>query len=64
MTHVASLLYCMQDNLANSGTGDTPSGGLAWVHRALDEAGFETTSSPSESGYRVFLARKPVSTQD
>lgn len=58
VTHTAALLYCMQDNLANGGTGHTPSGGLGWAEEALSAAGFSTTSHESETGYRVFHARK------
>jgi hypothetical protein len=60
LTHVSALLYCMQDYLAAGGHGETPSDGLGWVEAAFDAAGFETTSFGSETGYRVFVGTKPV----
>jgi SAM-dependent methyltransferase len=59
IAHTAGLLYCLQDNLAAGGRGETPSDGLVWVEEALEAAGFRTESIASETGYRVFVATKP-----
>jgi hypothetical protein len=59
LTHASGLLYCMQENLAAGGTGETSSTGLGWVTSALADAGFGavTAFDDSETGFRVFLAR-------
>ena len=57
--HAAGLMYCLQENLANGGTGTTPSFGLDWVDAALTEAGFSSIAHhDSETGYRIFLATR------
>ncbi|GAB3866491.1 hypothetical protein GCM10028801_38820 [Nocardioides maradonensis] len=57
VAHAAALMYCLPENLANGGTGETPSVGLGWLERALADAGFaEVTSFVSETGYRIFHA--------
>ncbi|KHK96151.1 hypothetical protein LK09_16030 [Microbacterium mangrovi] len=58
-THASGLLYCMQENLAEGGAGETSSIGLGWVTDALRDAGFgAVTEFDSDTGFRVFLARK------
>jgi SAM-dependent methyltransferase len=59
IAHAAGLMYCLQENLANGGTGTTPSIGLGWVDDALVGAGFSSIEHhDSETGYRVFLATR------
>ncbi|MFD6701263.1 MULTISPECIES: class I SAM-dependent methyltransferase [unclassified Microbacterium] len=59
-THTAGLFYCMQDSLAGGGDGATPSLGLGWVDDALAAAGLgHVDVLESETGFRVFLARRP-----
>jgi SAM-dependent methyltransferase len=59
ITHGAGLMYCLQENLANGGDGQTPSVGLDWVDAALAAAEFSSVDHhDSETGYRIFLATR------
>ncbi len=59
IAHAAGLIYCLQENLANGGTGTIPSAGLGWVDAALVAAGFGTVDHlDSDTGYRVFIATR------
>jgi hypothetical protein len=57
IAHSAGLVYCLQENLANGGSGQIPSIGLGWVEDALAGAGFASVSAQdSETGFRVYSA--------
>jgi SAM-dependent methyltransferase len=59
IAHASGLMYCLQENLANGGTGTTPSIGVGWVDDALEAAGFGSViHHDSETGYRIFLATR------
>jgi SAM-dependent methyltransferase len=53
----ASLLYCLQENLAAGGPGVTAGDGPGWLGAALSSAGFsQIKARDTSSGYRVTTA--------
>ncbi|HEX2849389.1 MAG TPA: class I SAM-dependent methyltransferase [Acidimicrobiales bacterium] len=54
IVYASTLLWCLQENLAAGGTGDTGGDGSAWAVDALSRGGFENvTVRSSETGYDV-----------
>jgi SAM-dependent methyltransferase len=55
--YAAGLLYCLQENLAAGGSGNTAGDGPAWITDALTASGFaEVTVRASETGYNITTA--------
>jgi SAM-dependent methyltransferase len=55
--YASSLLYCLQENLAQGGTGVSSGDGPDWLTDALATSGFhDVTSRESPTGYRITTA--------
>lgn len=55
--YAAGLLYCLQENLAAGGSGNTAGDGTTWITDALSGSGFaEPTVRASETGYNIITA--------
>lgn len=55
--YASSLLYCLQENLAQGGAGFSSGDGPAWLTDALTAAGLhDVTSRESPTGYRITTA--------
>jgi SAM-dependent methyltransferase len=58
VVYACGLLYCLQENLASGGTGQSNGDGPGWVMDAMTAAGFtDVSTTASEAGYNVITGR-------